>query len=605
MAEYKTSRGFSIEIDPSRDDLLDIIGKERLADSYMMDGETSPQERYAYVSALFANDKDHAQRLYDYASQLWFGYATPILSMGRNSNGLPISCFLVNVPDSKKGLVDSLAETNWLSMLGGGVGVYWAVRGEDEKSVGVIPHMKVYDDSCLAYKQGTTRRGAYAMYLDVSHPDIMEFLDMRKETGDQRRKCLNLHYGVSIPDSFMNIIEASMKDAEFDDSWELRDPTSGKVHETVSAREIWTKILEFRAGQGRGEPYIMFVDNVNKTIPDYLKKHGYKVVQSNLCSEITLWTDALRTAVCCLSSLNLDRWDSYKDNYQFFKDVMMMLDNVLTYFIENAPKEVARAIKSAVEERSVGLGVMGFHSYLQQKMVPFEGVMAKSINNKIFKTIKATLNRVNIELGAERGSPLLLEGTGLRFAHMQAIAPTATNALICGNVSPSIEPWRANAFRQDTMSGTFIQKNKYLDEMIKRKVEAGECEDYDATWLKIVQDEGSVQNIKCFTDLEKDVFKTAPELDMMWAVEHVADRQQDIDQGQSFNIFIRPDISVKRLHAIHFAAWKKGVKTMYYVRTEKLVNTEKVSQKVARMRIEDDIDLTAIVNDDVCIACEG
>jgi ribonucleoside-diphosphate reductase alpha chain len=605
MTEYISPNGYKINIDLNRDSLLDVIGIDRLKDSYMMENETSPQERYAYVSGLFANDNDHAQRLYEYASKLWFGYATPVLSMGRNNAGLPISCYLVNVPDSKKGLVDSLSETNWLGMLGGGVGVYWAIRGQDDKSVGVIPHMKVYDDASLAYKQGTTRRGAYAMYLDISHPDIIEFLDMRKETGDQRRKCLNLHYGVSIPDSFMNIIENCMKDENYDDSWELRDPVSGKYHETVSAKELWSKLIELRAGQGRGEPYIMFVDNVNKTIPDYLKKHGYKVSQSNLCSEITLWTDEFRTAVCCLSSLNLDKWDMYKDNYQFFKDIMMMLDNVLQYFIDHAPAVISRAIKSAVEERSVGLGVMGFHSYLQQKNVPFDGVMAKSINNKIFKTIHDYLQIVNKELGAERGSPLLLEGTGLRFAHMQAIAPTASNALICGNVSPSIEPWRANAFRQDTMSGTFIQKNRYLDDLIKSKVESGECKDYDATWLEIVQAEGSIQNIKCFTELEKTVFQTASEIDMMWAVEHVTDRQQYIDQGQSFNIFVRPDISIKRLHAIHFATWKRGGKTMYYVRTEKLVNTEKVSQKVSRKRIEDDVDLAAIVNDDECLACHG
>lgn len=594
-----------IDIDLDRDSLLDTIGLERLKDSYLMEGETSPQHRYAYVSKLFADDDAHAQRLYDYSSQHWLGYATPVLSMGRNANGLPISCFLNNVTDSKEGLVDNLSETNWLSMLGGGVGVYWGIRGQDEKSVGVIPHIKVYDDSCLAYKQGTTRRGAYAMYLDISHPDIIEFLEMRKETGDQRRKALNLHYGVNIPDSFMHIIEQSMIDSNFDDSWELKDPASGKVHEVVSARELWMKLLELRAGQGRGEPYIHFVDNSNKTIPAYLKAAGYEVKQSNLCSEILLHTDKFKTAVCCLSSLNLDRWDEYKDNYQFFLDVMRMLDNVLQYFIDHAPHHVSRAILSAVEERSVGLGVMGFHSYLQQKNVPFESVMAKSINNRMFRTIRQYVDQANKELGAERGSPKLLQGTGLRFAHTMAIAPTASNALICGNVSASIEPWRANAFRQDTLSGTFIQKNKYLDQVIKTKVESGECKDYDATWLKIVQDEGSVQHIDCFDELTKDVFKTAAEMDMMWAVEHVADRQQYIDQGQSFNIFIRPDISIKRLHAIHFAAWKRGVKTMYYVRTEKLVNTEKVSQKVERKRLEDEINLSALIDDSECLACQG
>ena len=599
-----TENYLGIEIDLSRDDLLDVIGKERLKDSYMMENESSPQHRYAYVSKLFSDDNAHAQRLYDYASQHWFGYATPILSMGRNKSGLPVSCFLLSVPDTKEGLVDSLSETNWLSMLGGGVGVYWGTRGEDEKSVGVIPHIKVYDDSCLAYKQGTTRRGSYAMYLDISHPDIVGFLEMRKETGDQRRKGLNLHYGVNIPDSFMHIIEESMKNEDFDDSWELKDPESGKVHDTVSAKDLWIKIIELRAGQGRGEPYLHFIDNSNKTVPDYLKAQGYKVRQSNLCSEILLHSDETKTAICVLSSWNAMHWDKFKDNPQFFENLMRMLDNVLDYFVKKAPKYIARAVLSAVEERSVGLGVMGFHSYLQSKNVPFEGVMAKSINNKMFAKVKEHVDTANRVIGAERGSPKLLQGTGLRFAFTTAIAPTASNALICGNVSPSIEPWRANAFRQDTMSGTFIQKNKSLDNLLKEKTVNGEC-DYDEVWIKIVQDEGSVKNIDCLSDLEKDVYKTSSELDMLWAVEHTADRQIYIDQGQSFNIFVRPDISIKRIHAIHFLAWKKGIKTMYYARTEKLVNTEKVSKRVERKRIEDDIDLTAIINDENCLACEG
>lgn len=322
------------------------------------------------------------------------------------------------------------------------------------------------------------------------------------------------------------------------------------------------------------------------------------------CSEILLHTDKDKTAVCCLSSINLDKWDEYKDNYLFFQDIMEMLDNVLQYFIDNAPVEIARAVKSAIEERSVGLGVMGFHSYLQQHNIPFSGVMAKVANKRIFKQMRTMVDKANLELGSKRGSPKMLEGTGLRFAHTIALAPTASNALICGNVSPTTEPWRANAFRQDTMSGTFIQKNHYLDQLIKDKHATGEL-DYDETWLKIVQDEGSIQLIDGFTELEKEVYKTAPENDMMWAVEHTADRQEHIDQGQSFNIFIRPDISIKRLHAIHFSAWKKGVKTMYYVRSEKLANTEKVSQKVVRKRIEDDIDLSAIINDEECLACSG
>jgi ribonucleoside-diphosphate reductase alpha chain len=593
-----------LEIDYDRDKLLDRIGLERLQDSYMTTGETSAQERYAKVSVQFASNIEHAQRLYDYTSLQWFGYATPILSFGRNTAGLPISCFLSQVVDSKKGLVDNLAETSWLSMIGGGVGVYWGVRGADEKSVGVIPHMKVYDMASLAYKQGTTRRGSYAMYLDISHPDIIEFLEMRKETGDQRRKCLNLHHGVCIPNSFMYIIEQRMLDNKFDDSWELKDPASGKVHEVVSATDLWMRLLELRAGPGRGEPYILWIDTVNNSISPHLKDQGYVVTTSNLCSEITLLTNEFKTAVCCLSSVNLDNWESYKDNYQFFKDIMEMLDNVLQYFIDNAPDEISRARLSAIEERSVGLGVMGFHSYLQANDIPFDCVLAKIKNIQIFQTIKQYTDTANTELGTERGSPKLLEGTGLRFAHTTALAPTASNALICGNVSPSTEPWRANAFRQDTLSGTFIQKNKHLDELIKHKV-IHEGIDYDSVWLQIIHDEGSIQNNYAFDEFEKETYRTASEIDMMWAVEHVADRQQFIDQSQSFNIFIKPDISIKRLHAIHFSAWKKGVKSMYYVRSEKLANTENVSKKVARVRLEDDIDLNAVIDDGECISCHG
>lgn len=595
---------YEIQIDYSRDSLFDEISMARLKDSYMTPNEKSPQERYAFVSAEFASNQEHAQRLYDYSSKHWLGFSTPILSFGRNKKGLPISCFLVNVPDTREGLVDSLSETNWLSMLGGGVGVYFGIRGADEKSVGVIPHMKVYDDSCLAYKQGTTRRGSYAMYLDIGHPDIVEFLEMRKETGDQRRKCLNLHNGVNIPDSFMKLVEGSMYDQNFDDTWELRDPSSGHVHDKVSARELWMKLIELRAGQGRGEPYIHFIDNTNNAIPQFLKDQGYFVTQSNLCSEILLKTDAETTAVCCLSSINLENWDEYKDNAQFFLDVMEMLDNVLQYFIDNAPKQISRAVKSALEERSVGLGVMGFHSYLQKKNIPFDCAMAKSINNRIFSTFKKHMDSVNKILGAQRGSPKLLEGTGLRFAHCSAIAPTASNALICGNVSPSIEPWRANAFRQDTLSGIFIQKNKHLDNRIKEKSSRGEC-DYDDVWHRIIQDEGSVQNIDVFTEDEKNLFKNASEIDQLWLIEHAADRQPNIDQGQSLNIFIRPDISIKKLHAIHYSAWKRGLKTLYYVRSEKLANTEKVGTKVKRVRIEDEVDLQALVDETECIACHG
>lgn len=594
-----------INIDLERDSLFDPIGAERLRDSYMMEGETSPQHRYAYVAKAFSSNPEHAQRLYDYASTHMLGFSTPLLSYGRNAVGLPISCYLVSVPDSKEGLVDALSETNWLSMLGGGVGVYFGTRGADEKSVGVIPHMGVYDRSSLAYKQGTTRRGSYAMYLDISHPDIMEFLDMRKETGDQNRRSMNLHHGVNITDDFMKIIERSMYDSEADDSWELRDPTSGKLHEVVSARDLWIRLLETRAGAGRGEPYIHFIDNVNNAVQQFLRDRGYKVTQSNLCTEIELHTDADTTAVCCLSSINLLHWDKYKDNHQFFLDCLEMLDNALELFITTAPKQLHKAIKSAIEERSVGLGVMGFHSYLQSHNIAYDSAVAKSTNIKMFKNMKKHTSQANLELGASRGSPKWLEGTGLRFAHTTAIAPTASNALICGNVSPSTEAWRANAYRQDTLSGTFIQKNKHLDALIRAKADAGECV-YDDAWLHVIHNEGSVATLACLSDDEKRVFQTASEIDQLWVIEHAADRQPEIDQGQSLNVFVRPDISIAKLHAIHFSAWKKGVKAMYYTRVEKLANTDTVGKRVARVRIEEEIEqLRAIADGESCIACEG
>jgi len=593
---------YNIKIDLSRDALFDQISLSRLRDSYMLESETSPQERYAFVSSQFASNEAHAQRLYDYSSKHWFGYATPVLSFGRNKSGLPISCFLVSVDDTKESLVNTLSETNWLSMLGGGVGVHFDTRGADEKSVGVIPHMKVYDDSSMAFRQGSTRRGSYAMYLRMDHPDIIDFLEMRKETGDARRKCLNLHHGVVIDDRFMKIIEASMLDGSVDDSWELKDPNSGKVHEVVSARELWSKLLELRAGAGRGEPYIMFVDNVNNALSQHLKDAGYRVKQSNLCNEIFLTTDDT-IAVCCLSSINLEHWDEYRDNQQFFDDLMEMLDNVLQYFIDNAPSVVERARMSAIRERSIGLGVMGYHSYLQLNNIPFDSAIAKVTNKRIFSRFKAALDSSNKKLGTERGSPALLEGTGLRFAHCSALAPTASNALICGNVSPSIEPWHANAFRQDTLSGTFIQKNKHLDKII-RGMSKTDLE-YDDLWLKVVHEDGSIQNIKEFDQDTKDVFKTAAEINQLWLVEQLCDRQPFIDQGQSFNIFIRPDISIKQLHAIHFNVWKGGGKGMYYVRSEKLSNTEKVSAKVKRVKIEDELDMRAIALGETCISCEG
>ena len=610
----------NIKLDMTRDSLMDIISHDRIKDSYFMDGETSPQHRYAFVSAAFGSNPEHSQRLYDYASRHWFGYSTPILSFGRNKRGLPISCYLSFVPDTSSGLVDTLSECNWLSMLGGGVGLYFGIRGQDEKSAGVIPHMKTYDVSSLAYKQGTTRRGSYAVYMDISHPEVIEFLDMRKVSGDPNRKCLNLHNAISIPDSFMEIIEKCMNDPKANDDWQLIDPITKIVREVVSAKELWQKILELRSGAGRGEPYIMFSDTVNNNLPDAYVKHGMKVSQSNLCSEILLSTDEDNTAVCCLSSINLEYWDSYRDNFQFFRDLSEMMDNVLNYFIHYAPKTIQRAINSVVRERSIGLGVMGFHSYLQSKNLPFECAIAKSANISIFRQYRSMLDQANKELGALRGSPELLHGTGLRFTHVMALAPTASNSLICGNTSASIEPWRANAFRQDTLSGSYTQKNKYLDRVIwdesykKFPIPAMYEEDkhvldraiwVSEQWTEIIIAAGSVQQLKWMSDDTKGVFKTASEIDNLWIIEHASDRQKFIDQGQSVNLFIEPTITIPRLHSIHFAAWKKGLKTLYYCRSEKLHNTS-VSKKVVREKLEDDIQLMRdIAAGDECLACQG
>lgn len=597
----------NIIIDNSRNNLLDEISAKRLSDSYMMSNESNPQERYALVSSAFCSSLEHAQRMYDYSSKHWFGYSTPILSFGRNKRGLPISCFLPMVPDTSAGLVDTLSEVNWMSMLGGGVGLYFAIRSKDDKSAGTIPHMKTYDASSLAYKQGTTRRGSYAVYMDIDHPEIVEFLEMRKVSGDPNRRCLNLHNGVNISDAFMQKIENCMKDLKSDDSWELKDPVTGKVKEVVSAKDLWIKILELRSGAGRGEPYIHFVDTSNRLAPEAYKKHNLEILHSNLCSEITLSSDVNHSAICALSSINLVYWDEYKDNEQFFIDIAEFMDNVLNYFIDFAPDTIKRAKNHAYRERSIGLGCMGFHTYLQQKDIPFEGPMAKSINNSIFSHYKKMLNKANKILGSERGSPPLLEGTGLRFTHMIALAPTASNALICGNVSPSVEPLRANAFRQDTLSGSFIQKNKTLDNFIKKYANEHGLDTswVSEQWVEIVNDAGSVKNLKWMDDYHKDVYKTAAEIDNYWIIEHASDRQKSIDQGQSINLFIEPTISIPRLHSIHYAAWKKGLKTLYYCRSEKLYNAE-VSKKVERKKLEDDIQIMKdIASGEECLACEG
>ena len=593
-----------IQIDRSRDSLFDELGLKRLRESYMIPEETSPQERFAFVSKTFGSDADHAQRLYEYASKHWLSYSTPILSFGRSKRGLPISCFLNYIEDTAEGLVENLSETNWLSMIGGGVGIGFGIRAADDKSTGVMPHLKIYDASSLAYRQGRTRRGSYAAYLGIDHPDIIPFLDMRKPTGDPNVRALNLHHGVNISDAFMEIIEKCMIDSNADDSWELRDPHSREVRDVVSAKELWMKILELR--MQTGEPYLHFIDHSNNAMQEFQKKLGLKINQSNLCSEIILPTNKDRTAVCCLSSVNLEYYDTWSKDPLFLKDIAEMLDNVLQYFIDNAPKSVKRAIFSAKRERSIGVGALGFHAYLQRKGIPFEGPLAKGTNIKMFKNIKNKLDAANLELGAVRGEAPDAEGTGRRFSHTMAIAPNASSSILMGNTSPSIEPYRANAYRQDTLSGSYLNKNKYLDEILKKKCEEDQKLSYDEIWSSIIANDGSVQHLDCLDEFARSTFKTAMEIDQRWIIEHSSDRQVFIDQAQSVNLFFRPTVNVKYLHAIHYLAWKQGMKTLYYCRSEKIGKADKVAKKIEREVIQE-INFKALVSgeEDTCFACEG
>ena len=591
-----------ITIDPNRDTLFDPSGIKRLKESYMKETETSPQERFAFVSRTFSSNPDHAQRLYDYSSKHWLSYSTPILAFGKTERGLPISCYLNYIEDSAEGLVDTLSETNWLSMLGGGVGIGFGMRSSDDKSTGVMPHLKMYDASSLAYRQGKTRRGSYAAYLDIEHPDVLMFLEMRKPTGDQNQRCLNLHHGLNISDQFMELIEKCMQDPEQNDDWNLIDPHSEEIVDTVSAKELWQRILEMR--MQTGAPYLHFIDTSNREMPKWLKRYGLEINQSNLCSEIILPTSKDRTAVCCLSSLNLEYYDTWSRDKQFIGDVAEMLDNVLTFFIENAPDAISRAKYSAERERSIGLGALGFHAYLQRKGTPFESATAKALNVRMFRHIRKRMEEANERLAKERGEAPDAEGMGKRFSHLIAIAPNASSSIIMGNTSPSIEPWRANAYRQDTLSGAYLNKNKYLDELIKKKCEEDSSLDYDRIWRDIISNEGSCQQVKCLTDEEKEIFKTSMEIDQRWVIEHAADRQKFIDQAQSLNVFFRPDTNLKYLHAVHFLAWKSGLKTMYYCRSEKIGKADKVSKSIERKIIKE-LSMVDMTNPEEWLACEG
>ena len=583
----------------SRDDLLTHFGKKTLQDRYLLPEEKSPQDAFMRAAKAFSDNDEMAQRIYDYASKLWFMYSTPILSNGGTKRGMPISCFLNYVGDSREGLTGHYTENAWLASVGGGIGGYWGhVRSDGvstsggSASSGTIPFMHVVDSEILAFSQGKTRRGSYASYMDISHPEIIEFIEMRKPTGgDAHRKNLNLHHGINITNDFMELIDKCIKEPTYDDSWNLIDPHTKKVVRTVSARDLWLKILEVRVNTG--EPYISFIDTINDGLPQTQKDLGLKVHHSNLCSEITLPTNENRTAVCCLSSVNLEKYDEWKNDTLFIPDLIRFLDNVLQYFIDNAPENLFRARFSAAAERSLGLGAMGFHSYLQSKSIPFESALAKSINMKIFKSIKEQAVAESQRLAVKRGEAPDMESTGMRNAHLLAIAPNASSSIICGTTSPSIEPFRANAYVQKTMSGSFLVKNKHLEKLLEKK-----GINNDNIWTSIVSQRGSVAHLEDLSEYEKDVFKTAIEINQQWVIEHAADRQQYICQSQSLNIFIPADVHIKDLHNLHMLAWKKKLKTLYYTRSEAIKRAELVSSKIARTIIPE-------ASADSCLACEG
>ena len=587
----------TIKIDYSRDKLFDEFSMRTLEDRYMVADETSPQQAFARAAKVFSDDDDHAQRLYDYVSNHWFMFATPLLSNGGTERGLPISCFLNYVDDSREGITEHYTENAYLSSFGGGIGGTWSdIRAAGTKtskgseSTGVIPFMKVVDAEMLAFSQGITRRGSYASYLHMSHPEIEEFLDIRKPTGgDTNRKCLNLHHGVVIPDKFMEIIHMATKTEGFDDSWELIDPHSGEVKKVVSARTLWVKLLQNR--METGEPYLMFEDAVQADLPDFQKRKGLRVNHSNLCSEITLATNEERTAVCCLSSVNLEYYDEWKKVPAFIPDLVRMLDNVLTYFIEKAPDSLERAKYSAFRERSIGLGAMGFHAYLQKNKVPFEGMFASGLNEEMFSHIKSHAQKETLKLAVERGACPDDDTCTVRNAHLLAIAPNASSSILCGNTSPSIEPFRANAYTQKTKSGSHLHKNKFLEDVLEK---LGRND--DNTWKSIVSNKGSVQHIDFLSEEIKEVFKTAVEINQSWVVEHAAVRQQYICQSQSVNLFFPPDVNKGDLHNIHMLAWAKNMKTLYYLRSEAISRADNVSNQIKREIIFEQED---------CLSCEG
>lgn len=606
----QNERGIAITLDRSRDAYLTQFGKETLSDRYLMPGE-SYQDLFARVAMHFADDSAHAQRLYDYISKLWFMPSTPVLSNGGTKRGLPISCFLNEANDSLGGILGLWNENVWLAARGGGIGSYWGnLRsigekvGMNGKTSGVVPFIRVMDSLTLAISQGSLRRGSAAVYLPISHPEIEEFIELRRPTGgDPNRKTPNLHHGVLIPDAFMRAVEA-------DEEWALTSPKDESVLRRVKARDLWIRLLTARIETG--EPYLVYIDHVNRAIPEHHKLAGLNVKTSNLCSEITLptGTDRFgkeRTAVCCLSSLNLEKYNEWEGDEQFIEDVMRFLDNTLQDFIDQAPPEFKNATYAAMRERSVGLGVMGFHSFLQANKIPLEGVMTNVWNRRMFKHIRKGADAASKKLAAERGACPDAADYGIdeRFSNKMSLAPTASISIICGGTSPGIEPIAANSFTHKTLSGSFTVRNRHLVELLEEK-----GKNDDETWSSIVANEGSVQHLEFLTDLEKDVFKTAFELDQRWLIELAADRTPHVCQAQSLNIFLSADIHKRDLHQIHYMAWKKGVKSLYYCRSKSLQRSESVASPgaVASLPMLGKVnagDMPSASNDyEECLSCQ-
>ncbi len=603
---------FQVTVDRSRDALLTDFGRATLDDRYLLPGE-SYQDLFARVASYYGDDQAHAQRLYDYISKMWFMPATPVLSNGGTNRGLPISCFLNEATDSLDGIVGLWNENVWLASKGGGIGSYWGnLRsigekvGQNGKTSGIIPFIRVMDSLTLAISQGSLRRGSAAVYLPIWHPEIEEFIDMRRPTGgDPNRKALNLHHGVLVSDDFMRAVEN-------DEQWGLRSPKDNSVVRSISARALWIRILTTRIEQG--EPYIIYSDHVNNARPEQHKLAGLEVKTSNLCAEITLPTGIdqhgkQRTAVCCLSSVNLETWFEWHQDERFIEDVMRFLDNVLEDFIRKAPDSMERAKYAAFRERSVGLGVMGFHSFLQDNSIPWESVMAKVWNTRMFRHIRAEADKASKTLAAERGAcPDAAEyGIEERFSHKIAIAPTASISIIAGNASPGIEPISANVFLQKTLSGSFSVRNRAL-----KKVLAVHGQDNEETWSSITINKGSVQHLDFLGPHEKDVFKTAFELDQRWIIEHAADRAPFVCQSQSINLFLPANVHKRDLHQIHYQAWKKGVKSLYYCRSLSIQRADNVSEKKATVALEmpatndtvATVPLAASGNYEECLACQ-